>query len=233
MENEGWLKQWEQLQNNENDLVIDKENGLDLIQNKMPVPRNIKEALRGSHRKQWREALDLEYGSLIDNGAWTLVRLPPGRKALPCPWVLVVKYHANGVVERFKARLVAQGNHQEFGVDCDEVYAPVARFESLRLVLAVGTILDCHIHQMDVHTAFLNGTMDKDQRIYMRQPPGYHVPGKEDLVCELQKSIYGLKQAPRIWYRVLHEFLTKMGFVRCNKEYCIYVQKGELNGSLW
>ncbi|OWZ00190.1 Gag-pol Polyprotein [Phytophthora megakarya] len=67
--------------------------------------------------------------------------------------------------------------------------------------------------------------MDGDQRIYMRQPPGYYVPGKEGFVCELQKSIYGLKQAPRIWYGVLHQFLTKMGFVRCNKEFCIYVQK--------
>ncbi|OWY91143.1 Integrase, catalytic core protein, partial [Phytophthora megakarya] len=68
----------------------------------------------------------------------------------------IIKYNVDGTVERFKAHLVAQGNYQEFGVDCDEVYAPVARFESLRLALAVGTILDCHIHQNDVRTAFLN-----------------------------------------------------------------------------
>ncbi|POM74083.1 Integrase catalytic core protein [Phytophthora palmivora] len=156
------------------------------------------EALRSSHRKQWRQELDLEYDSLINNGTWTPVLLPPGRKVLPCHWVLVVTYHASGVVKRCKARFVAQGNHQEFGVDCGEVYAPVARFASLRLVLAIDTIRDCHIHQMDGHTAFLNGTMDRDQGIYMSQPPRYHVPEKEDLVCELQKSIYGLKQAPRV-----------------------------------
>ncbi|OWY90842.1 LOW QUALITY PROTEIN: Integrase, catalytic core protein, partial [Phytophthora megakarya] len=164
------------------------------------------------------------YDSLIENGTWKLVRLPPGHKALPSHWVLVVKYNADGTVERFKARPVAQGNYQEFGVDCDEVYAPVVRFESLRLVLAVGTILDCHIHQIDVHTAFLNGTMDGEQKIYMRQPYGFVKRGHEHLVCELQKSIYGLKQAPRIWYRVLHSFLTEMGFARCHKEFCIYVQ---------
>ncbi|POM64119.1 Integrase catalytic core protein [Phytophthora palmivora] len=108
---------------------------------------------------------------------------------------LIVKYNADGTVERFRARLVAQGNHQEFGVDCDEVYAPVARFESLRLVLAIGTILNCHIHQMDVHTAFLNDTMEGEQKIYMRQPHGFMKRDHEHLVCELQKSIYGLKQA--------------------------------------
>ncbi|OWZ21845.1 LOW QUALITY PROTEIN: Integrase, catalytic core protein [Phytophthora megakarya] len=143
--------------------------------------------------------------------------------ALPSHWVLVVKYNADGTVERFN--LVGQGNYREFGVDCDEVYAPVARFESLRLVLEVGTILVCHIHQMDVHTSFLNGTKDGEQKIYMRQPYGFLKRGHEHLVCELQKSIYGLKQAPRIWYRVLHSFLTEMGFARCHKEFCIYVQK--------
>ncbi|POM59763.1 Integrase catalytic core protein [Phytophthora palmivora] len=176
----------------------------------MPTPRSLKQALSGPHREQWKQALELEYDSLIENGTWRLVRLPPG---------------PDGTIERFKARLVAQGNHQAFGVDCDEVYAPVARFESLRLVLAIGTILDCHIHQMDVHTAFLNGTMEGEQKIYMRQPHGFMKRGHEHLVCELQKSIYGLKQAPRIWYRVLHTFLTSMGFARCHKEICIYVQK--------
>jgi hypothetical protein len=189
------------------------------------VPKSLKEALSGPHKTRWREALDLEYQSLLENGTSKLTRLPGGQKALPCHWVLALKYNADGSLERFKARLVAQGNHQEFGVNCDDVYAPVARFESLRLVLAIRTILDCHIHQMDVHTAFLNGSMEGEQSVFMHQPPGYKLAGHEGLVCELKKSIYGLKQAPKIWYRVLHKFFTNLGFVRCNKEYCIYVQK--------
>jgi hypothetical protein len=201
--------------------VVDPE----VFEPKLCAPRTLKQARGGPNRLQWKKALDTEYHSLQVNETWALVRLPDGCKALPCHWVLAIKYHANGTIERFKARLVAQGNYQEYGIDVDEVYAPVARFESLRLVLAIGTILDCHIHQMDVETAFLNGTMDGEQPIYMRQPPGYAVKGKEHFVCELKKSIYGLKQAPRIWYRVLHDFLTSMGFVRCYKEYCIYVQK--------
>ncbi|OWZ16992.1 Integrase, catalytic core protein [Phytophthora megakarya] len=119
-----------------------------------------------------QEALDLEYQSLLEHGTWKFTKLPIGYKALPCHWVLAVKYNDNGSIERFRVILVAQGNHQEFGVNCDEVYAPVARFGSLRLVLAIGTILDCHIHQMDVHMAFLNGSMDGEQKVYLYQPPG-------------------------------------------------------------
>ncbi|OWZ00378.1 Integrase, catalytic core protein [Phytophthora megakarya] len=123
-------------------------------------------------KKQWQEALDLEYQSLLENRTWKFTKLPIGYEALPCHWVLAVKYNDDGSIDRFKARLVAQETHQEFGVNCDEVYAPVARFESLRLVLGLETILDCHIHQMDVHTVFLNWSMDEEQNVYMYQPPG-------------------------------------------------------------
>ncbi|GMF16671.1 unnamed protein product [Phytophthora fragariaefolia] len=180
---------------------LDKSIAKDILENRVPRPRSLEEALRDPHREQWKQALELEYDSLIENGTWRLVPLPPSRKALPCHWVLVVKYNAEGSVERFKARLVAQGDHQQYGVGCDEVYTPVARFESLRLVLAIGTILDCHIHQMDVHTAFLNGTMEGEQKINMRQQHEFVERGHENQVCELLKSIYGLKQAPRIWLK--------------------------------
>ncbi|GMF37173.1 unnamed protein product [Phytophthora fragariaefolia] len=209
---------------------IDNPIAVDAKVNRIGIPKSIRDALTGVHRKQWRQALDLEYQSLLENGTWKLTGLPSGHKALPCHWVLAIKYNADGTVERFKARLVAQGNHQEYGVNCDDVYARVARFESLRLVLAIGTILDCHIHQMDVSTEFLNGSMEGEHKVYMYQPPGYKLAGYESMVCELRKSIYGLKQAPKIWYRVIRPFFTSLGFVRCNKEYCIYVQNvGELD----
>lgn len=188
-------------------------------------PRSINEALSRPDKMRWVEALQSEYDSLMDNGTWKLVKLPKGRKALPCHWVFNIKYHSDGNIERYKARLVAQGNHQEFGVDCDDCYAPVARFESLRLVLAIAVINDFVVVQMDVSTAFLNGWLPKGMKIYMRQPHGFVVKGSEHLVCELRKSLYGLKQAPRIWYLVLHEFLTQLGFVRCHKEYCLYVRR--------
>ncbi len=154
------------------------------------IPRNIKDAFLGPQKDKWRVALTTEMNALLDNATWRLVPLPPGFKELPCMWILSIKYNADGTIERYEARLVIQGNYQEFGVDCDEVYAPVARFESLRLVLALGTILNCHIHQMDVSSAFLNGTLPDGLRIFMKQPYGYVVKGKETWVCELLKSIY-------------------------------------------
>ncbi|GMF32064.1 unnamed protein product [Phytophthora fragariaefolia] len=183
---------------------MDESIAKDILENRVPTPRSLKEALRGPHREQWKQALELEYDSLIENGSWRLVPLPPGRKALPCHWVLVVKYNADRSVERFKARQVAQGNHQDVG-----------HWHHFGLSYPSKGCTHC-IPQLD-YGGRIKG--------YMRQPHGFVKRGHENLVCELLKSIYGLKQAPRIWYRVLHTVLLSMGFTRCHKEFCIYVQK--------
>ena len=189
------------------------------------IPKGIKKALSCEDKDLWQEALDSEYNSLMSNKTWHLDHLPHGSLAIPCQWIFNVKFHSDGTVDRYKARLVALGNRQEYGVDFDEVYSPVARFESLRLVLAIGCITDAHIIQMDVCTAFLNGLMPEGIKVYMRQPQGYAVKGQEHLVCALDKSIYGLKQAPRIWYLLMNEFLSSLGFERCKHEYCLYVKR--------
>jgi hypothetical protein len=202
--------------------------GIHKIRKKIPHPKSITEALNGPYRKQWKEALQTEYKALIANGTWKLVKRSPGSITLGCHWLMSVKYHADHTIERFKARLVALGNHQKYGLDYDEIFSPVARYESLRLLLAISTIMDYHIHQMDVSTAFLHGELDEE--IYMRQPEGCVPTGYENYVCKLLKSLYGLKQAPRIWYGVLHNFLTSIGFSRCMKEYCMYLKRWEVNG---
>ena len=194
----------------------------------IPIPKSLKQAVNGPNKEDWLKALNTEYDALIQNDTWELVLPPKGRKVLGSHWLLDVKYHASGAVDRFKARLVVQGNNQQPGIDFGEIFAPVARYESLRLVLAIATIKDYYIHQMDVSTAFLNGELDID--IYMRQPQGFKKRGKEHLVCKLKKSLYGLKQAPRIWYQLLHQFLLSNKFSRCYKEYCIYSKKWEING---
>uniref|UniRef100_H3G7R0 Reverse transcriptase Ty1/copia-type domain-containing protein n=1 Tax=Phytophthora ramorum TaxID=164328 RepID=H3G7R0_PHYRM len=172
-------------------------------------------------------ALQTEYQALVANDTWEVVHLPKGRKILGCHWVFDVKYNPDGTVERFKARLVVRGNTQIHGVDFDEIFSPVARYESLRLLLAIATIKDFHVHQMDVSTAFLNGSLFEE--IYMQQPHGFR-HGDASRVCKLKKSLYGLKQAPRIWYALLNKFLVSIGFCRCKKEYCLYRQKWEVNG---
>ena len=167
-------------------------------------------------------AADREYDSLIENDTWDLVELPAGRKTVGCRWVFKVKYKNNGQVERFKARLVAKGYTQRYGIDYDETFSPVVRFASIRTVLAVALEKNMIIHQMDVETAFLNGLLNED--IYMVQPEGYAISGKENLVCKLKKSLYGLKQSPRCWNTVLNQYLESIGFKSCDADPCVYVR---------
>ncbi|CAB3995164.1 Retrovirus-related Pol poly from transposon TNT 1-94 [Paramuricea clavata] len=156
-------------------------------------PTTLKKALESAHAENWTTAADSEYQFLMENETWELVELPPGRKAITCRWVFKVKHGENGKIDRFKGRLVAKGSLQKYGIEFDETFSPVVRFTSIRALLAFAVSRNMFIHQMDVVTAFLNGTLDED--IYMEQPEGYVVPGKENLVCHLKKSLYGLKQS--------------------------------------
>ncbi|GMF49394.1 unnamed protein product [Phytophthora fragariaefolia] len=112
------------------------------------------------------------------------------------PMGFVVKYTGTGEIDRFKARLAIKGFLQEHGIDYNEIFSPVIRMGVLRLLLTIAALLDLEAHQMDVKTAFLNGLLEEE--IYMAQPEGFKVPGKEHLACKLLKSLYGLKQAPRV-----------------------------------
>ncbi|KAG3056696.1 hypothetical protein PI125_g25513 [Phytophthora idaei] len=139
--------------------------------------------MRSSHAKQWHTAANSEYKSLMDNEAWVLVTPPKGRKILTSRWVFVVKYTGTGEIDRFKARLVIKGFLQEYGIDYNEIFSPVIRMEVLRFLLTIAALLDLEIHQMDVKTALLNGFLEEE--IYMAQPEGFKIPGKEHLVCKL------------------------------------------------
>ena len=133
--------------------------------------------------------------SLQDNDVWELVDLPKNRKPVGSKWVFKTKTDADGHIERYEARLVAQGFSQKFGTDYDETFSPVVRLESVRTLIAMSVQHGLQLHQVDVDTAFLNGELEEE--VYMRQPEGFVTPGKEHLVCRLKKSIYGLKQSSR------------------------------------
>ena len=184
--------------------------------------KSLEEALTSEHGKQWKDAADSEYESLMKNETWKLVELPSGRKPIGCKWVFKVKYGSDGKVERFKGRLVAKGYAQQYGIDYEETFSPVVRFSSIRLLLAYAVQNDMLVHQMDVVTAFLNGKLEEE--IYMEQPDGYIQPGKEHLVCKLQKSLYGLKQSPRCWNTAFREFMTLLQFKQSTADPCIYVK---------
>jgi hypothetical protein len=154
-------------------------------------PRNLREAMESSDASEWELAMQEEYESLIANGTWELTPFPQGRKVVKCKWVFRTKKNAKGMVVRFKARLVAKGCSQVEGVDFSEIFAPVAKFNTIRIILALAAAMGLEIHQMDVKTAFLNGELDVV--IYMEQPEGFVQKGREHLVCKLRKSFYGLK----------------------------------------
>lgn len=154
-------------------------------------PLSVDEALLGPDSDQWRKAMEIEYDSLIKNKTWTLVDRPSNRPIISSKWLFRRKYKSNGSIERFKARFVARGFSQTEGVDYYETFSPVLKMTSLRLLLALATINNYYVHQMDVTTAFLHGELHEE--IYITQPSGFINPETASKVCLLHKSLYGLK----------------------------------------
>ncbi|XP_060182496.1 wall-associated receptor kinase 5-like [Lycium barbarum] len=173
---------------------------------------------------KWELAMKDEMDSLSANHTWELSELPKDKKALQNKWVYRIKEEPNGS-KRYKARLVAKGFQQKEGIDYTEIFSPVVKMVTIRTVLGLVAKENLHLQQMDVKTAFLHG--DLDEEIYMRQPEGFKVKGKENLVCKLQKSLYGLKQAPRQWYLKFDSFMKKADFSRCEADHCCYFKKFE------
>ena len=189
-------------------------------------PTSLKEALASPEREKWSTAMENEMKSLRENDVWDLVELPRDRSPVGSKWVFKLKTNADGSIERYKARLVAQGFSQKFGTDYDETFCPVVRMESLRTLIALAVQNGLILHQVDVTTAFLNGELKEE--VFMRQPEGLVTKGQEHLVCRLKRSIYGLKQSPRCWNSVLDSQLKNMGFVQADSDPCIYrVSAGE------
>ena len=187
-------------------------------------PSTVEEVLSTPEKDCWLEAMEKEMTSLQNNDVWELVDLPEDRKPVGSKWVFKAKTNADGHIERYKARLVAQGYSQKFGTDYDETFSPVVRLESVRTLIAMSVQQGLQLHQVDVTTAFLNGELEEE--VYMRQPEGFVIPGKEHLVCKLTKSIYGLKQSPRYWNAALHNHLKKLGFIQTTTDPCVYRSSG-------
>ncbi|GJS45168.1 retrovirus-related pol polyprotein from transposon TNT 1-94 [Tanacetum coccineum] len=167
-------------------------------------PKNVNEALGD---KSWIVAKQEELNQFVVNDVWELVPQPRNMTIIGTKLVFRNKLDENGIVSRNKARLVAQGYNQQEGIDYDETYAPVARLESIRILLAYACALDFKLFQMDVKSAFLNGFINEE--VYVAQPPGFIDFEKLDHVYKLKKALYGLKQAPKAWYDRLKSFLIK------------------------
>ncbi|CAL1381811.1 unnamed protein product [Linum trigynum] len=170
----------------------------------------------------WDEAMNVEFAALEANHTWDVVPRPPDCSVIGCRWVYAIKVHPDGTIERYRARLVAQGFKQEFGIDYDETFAPVAKMQTVRTLLAVAAMRGWSLIQLDVKNAFLHG--DLKETIYMECPPGY-LKWDKSKVCLLRRSLYGLKQAPRAWFEKFHATIHRIGFQQSSNDPSLFTRR--------
>ena len=165
---------------------------------------------------EWENAMDKEIEAIKKNSTWSLVKLPARHKAIGLKWVFKLKKNSEGEIIKHKARLVVKGYVQQQGIDFDEVFTPVTRLDTVRVMLAIAENRGWQVHHLEVKSAFLNGELQEE--VYVTQPEGYEVKGKESLVYKLYKALYGLRQAPRAWNMRLDRSLKELGFTRCTQK---------------
>ncbi|CAL9010681.1 unnamed protein product [Prunus brigantina] len=189
------------------------------------VPTKLQDALSNP---KWMDAMNVEMDALNKNKTWDLVPLPRGKKAVGCRWVFTLKHKADGSIDRYKARLVAKGYTQTYGVDYLETFAPVAKLNTVHVLLSLAANRDWPLLQFDVKNACLHG--DLKEEIYMDLPPGIPITSKEGVVCKLRKSLYGLKQSPRAWFGRFAASMKKFGYVQSNSDHTLFLKrhKGKL-----
>ncbi|KAL0345417.1 UNVERIFIED_CONTAM: Retrovirus-related Pol polyprotein from transposon TNT 1-94 [Sesamum radiatum] len=166
--------------------------------------------------------MDIEMKALENNKTWELVNLPSGKEVIGLKWIYKLKFKPDGSIQKHKARLVARGYMQREGIDFEETFSPVARFDTIRTVLSIAANYKWKVYQFDVKSAFLNGVLEEE--VYVQQPKGYEVKGEEMKVYRLRKALYGLKQAPRAWYERIDTHFNKNGFRKSASEATLYVK---------
>ncbi|KAI3694073.1 hypothetical protein L1987_77032 [Smallanthus sonchifolius] len=189
------------------------------------IPKGIKTALKNP---KWIQAMHDELKALHANQTWTLVPRPTSTNIVGSKWIYRIKYKSNGSIDRYKARLVAQGFTQIPGLDFTHTFSPVVKSSTIRVVLSLATINNWTLRQLDVNNAFLNGHLT--ETIFMEQPPGFEDSHRPNHVCKLNRALYGLKQAPRAWFQRLSSFLLNRGFhnSRADTSLFIYNHQGIL-----
>jgi hypothetical protein len=182
--------------------------------------RTIREVVDSEDGKLWKKAMDEEMECLDKNESWDLLEFPTRRNHIGNKWVFKKKANAKGKVEKYKARLVEKGYSQIEGIDFCENFSLVVKLTSIRFLLYVIVAFDFEVENMDVKKSFLHG--DLEEEIYMKQPEGFVVKGKKELVCKLKKSLYDLKQSPRMWYQNFDTYMLGLGFTRRKEDHCVH-----------
>ena len=174
----------------------------------------------------WQQAMKEELDALHKTGTWDLVYLPPGKSAIGCKWIYKIKTRSDGTVDRYKARLFARGFTQEYGIDYEETFAPVARLSSVRTLIVISAARRWPLFQMDVKNVFLNGELSEE--VYMKLPPGYSQPPRfPNRVCQLRRALYGLKQAPRAWFEKFSSIISQHGFSGSSFDTTLFLRRSD------
>ncbi|BFG42330.1 hypothetical protein CerSpe_286040 [Prunus speciosa] len=184
------------------------------------VPSKWQDAVTDS---RWTEAMTIEMEALNKNSTWEMVPLPHGKKPVGCRWIYTVKYKADGSIDRYKARLVAKGYTQTYGIDYQETFAPVAKINTVRVLISLAANLDWPLLQYDVKNAFLHG--DLQEEIYMDPPPGIPMTSGPNTVCKLRKSLYGLKQSPRAWFGRFTNSMKRFGYTPSSSDHTLFFKR--------
>ena len=202
----------------------------------VPIPKGYRHALKGRWAEYWKAAITKELSGLIARGTWHNVfldELPKDVNIMGCHMVFTVKRLSDGTIEKFKCRLVANGNTQREGIDFDRIFSTVVKITTIRVVLAIAAARDYNLSSIDVQQAFLQGKLSED--LYMSMPPGLpsRSPDGRRLVVKLDRSLYGLKQAGRVWWQLFTEFIISWGFTQSSIDVCLYTYTSASGAILW
>jgi hypothetical protein len=190
-------------------------------------PVTFEEAVKS---EKWRTAMNTEIKAIEKNNTWELTVLPAEAKPIGVKWVFKTKLNEEGKVDKHKARLVAKGYSQRQGIDYNEVFAPVARWDTIRTILALAAHKGWYVYQLDVKSAFLHGELA--EAIFVEQPQGFEKQGEEHKVYRLKRALYGLKQAPRAWYSRIETYFVKEGFEKCFCEHTLFTKTSDKGSML-
>lgn len=145
-----------------------------------------------------------------------------GKNPVGCKWVFTIKYNADGSVDRYKARLVAKGFTQSYGIDYQETFAPVAKLNTIQVLLSLAANMDWGLHQLDVKNAFLNG--DLEEEVYIEIPSSLESEKNRNKVYKLRKSLYELKQSPRAWFERFTRAVKTYEFSQCQTDHTLFIK---------
>jgi hypothetical protein len=171
-------------------------------------------------KKEWEDAITEEYQSIINNDVWEIIPRLKRKDVVSSQWLFKIKHVADGSIEKYKARFVAHGFSQKEGIDYEETFTPVARYISIRTIIALAANMKWNLHQMDANKTFLNGVIEEE--VYIEKPQGFEVEDMKTHVCKLKKDLYGLNKDPRDWYGRIDIFLKRLGFTKSKADSNLY-----------